>query len=247
MVNSSVGLSAEPGNDARRVGKSLDAPPFGALHPVHLPQKTHDPPAAGTVAQMDHRGNLHFGAPAENVVLTDTLPAEVILVDGAVDRVTQVAASRQAGFIMVLRITAANLKRLPERFKNVLRGRMGVLTNEAMTKLTTVPGPSKKPIRWSSERQRRGVFATDGFGGGIPTRRSNAIVNAWQVELTEGTDSAVLKLSNDNPGMPFVQGEFQQPFHADTGWIKVDDVADDFLRDGGDAVIKTWLEMADGL
>ena len=149
--------------------------------------------------------------------------------------------------IRILSTVSANIQRLPERFRNILRGKMGVLTNEALKKLTTVPGPPKRPIRWTSDRQRRAFFASDGFGGGIPTRRTNAIVNAWKAELEQTSDGNILRLSNDNPGMPFLQGELQQGFHKDTGWVQVDDVARDFLRAGGDAVIKTWQELADEL
>ena len=70
------------------------------------------------LVQVLRGGYIELAGAENNRQLTDILAyierettAEVVLVDGAVDRVTQVAASRQAGFIMVLRITAANLKR----------------------------------------------------------------------------------------------------------------------------------------
>lgn len=37
------------------------------------------------------------------------------------------------------------------------------------------------PIKWDSEKQRRAFFATDGFGRGIPTTRTNRYTDGWKV------------------------------------------------------------------
>ena len=39
--------------------------------------------------------------------------------------------------------------------------------------------PVTYPIQWDSERQRRAYFATNGFGGGIPYRRTGAYERSW--------------------------------------------------------------------
>lgn len=39
--------------------------------------------------------------------------------------------------------------------------------------------PPKRPIRWDSDKQRRAFFATNGFGGGIPHKRTHKYRNAW--------------------------------------------------------------------
>jgi len=45
-----------------------------------------------------------------------------------------------------------------------------------------VPGkPPTYPIPWDSPKQRRAFFATNGFGRGIPTKRTDEYVNAWKV------------------------------------------------------------------
>jgi hypothetical protein len=46
--------------------------------------------------------------------------------------------------------------------------------------LGKIPGPVKYPIRWTSERQRRAFFATNGFGRGIPTKRTGDVAR-WGV------------------------------------------------------------------
>lgn len=41
------------------------------------------------------------------------------------------------------------------------------------------------PIPWDSPGQQKVFFASDGFGRGIPTRRSNDYIKGWQVIRTE--------------------------------------------------------------
>jgi len=65
--------------------------------------------------------------------------------------------------------------------------------------------PGKRPshpIRWVSEKQKRAFFATEGFGRGIPTRRTNEYVNAWElVKLENGYG-----LMNPLPQAKFIGG-----------------------------------------
>lgn len=45
------------------------------------------------------------------------------------------------------------------------------------------------PVQWDSTKQRRAFFATDGFGRGIPTRRSGAYQKGYKViERDDGAD-----------------------------------------------------------
>lgn len=77
------------------------------------------------------------------------------------------------------------------------------------------------PIEWKTEKQRKAFFATDGFGRGIPTRRTGKVSSGWKVEFRDN----VIKLYNRVPYARFVYGGFdirtenQQPFHRNTGWI----------------------------
>lgn len=80
------------------------------------------------------------------------------------------------------------------------------------------PGPVVRPIAWASERQRRAFFATNGFGRGIPTRRTGAYQKGWHVRLAETAWGAAVIVYNDTHYAEFVGGKWQQPFHAATGW-----------------------------
>lgn len=53
-------------------------------------------------------------------------------------------------------------------------------TSLAYKTLTTPAGEPKYPIKWDSVRQRKAFFATGGFGGGIPYRRTGKYVGAFR-------------------------------------------------------------------
>jgi hypothetical protein len=82
------------------------------------------------------------------------------------------------------------------------------------------PGPVVYPIAWTSEKQRRAYFATNGFGHGIPYRRTGALMRAWEVIMRATQSGFSLVVRNDNPAAPFVVGRWQQGYHARTGWPK---------------------------
>lgn len=41
------------------------------------------------------------------------------------------------------------------------------------------------PIQWDTARQRIAYFASNGFGGGIPSKRTNDYIKGWKVVPTE--------------------------------------------------------------
>lgn len=59
------------------------------------------------------------------------------------------------------------------------------------------PGdPITYPVHWDSERQRRAFFATDGFGRGIPTKRTGAYQEGWHVTKTGSGTARAYTVSN---------------------------------------------------
>lgn len=97
-----------------------------------------------------------------------------------------------------------------------------------LDELRDEPGKPTYPIQWTSEKQRRAFFATDGFGGGIPYRRTGKLAKAWIAEARRDGDSFLFVIENPAKAAPFVYGSlaqnrtsalrFQQRFHANTGW-----------------------------
>lgn len=91
--------------------------------------------------------------------------------------------------------------------------------------LTQDPGPVQYPIEWSSERQRRAFFATDGFGSGIPYQRTGRI-NDWAYRTSGEGGSVSIVIGNGAPYLKYVRGTMArrgfasaiQQMHRNTGW-----------------------------
>lgn len=104
----------------------------------------------------------------------------------------------------------------------------------------TPPGSVVYPIAWKLSpkpkgaranmpggrysKQKAAFFATDGFGKGIPYRRTGKVVKAWHLVYSAGQSGGRLTLVNRVPYARFVYGGFQpgnsyqQRFHKNTGW-----------------------------
>lgn len=114
------------------------------------------------------------------------------------------------------------LKQFSDNVRSLVRDVHSETETEVLNALRQDPGPVKYPIQWTSERQRRAFFATNGFGGGIPTRRTNAINDGWRYE----TDGSKVEVFNVEPHAKWVVGSFdannfaqpQQAMHRNTGW-----------------------------
>ena len=104
------------------------------------------------------------------------------------------------------------------------------------------PDAPTYPIEWTSEKQRRAFFASDGFGGGIPTERTDSIVNGWRVTAKGSGNRYSIVAVNAVPGAPYVVGGMnfrsraralrpQQKMHQNTGWPLAQDTLTFWLRD----------------
>jgi hypothetical protein len=94
------------------------------------------------------------------------------------------------------------------------------------------PPKSRKPIRWSSVIQGRAFYATNGFGGGIPSRRASKIDQQWEVGVEQTArnkqrQSYIFSVENPNPDVRYIYGGFtsatnwQQFYHWDRGWTNI--------------------------
>ncbi len=70
------------------------------------------------------------------------------------------------------------------------------------------------PYQWDSEKQRRAYFASNGFGGGIPYRRTQNLARGWKAE-GKGVDQVV---TNDVPYAKYVKDFAQSRGHMADGW-----------------------------
>ncbi len=101
------------------------------------------------------------------------------------------------------------------------------------------PGPVVYPIRWTPSRhpgdrgkrpntrwgyysrQKAAFFATNGFGAGIPYRRTHRLIRGWHVVGDYKNGFGGIKVTHDSPTSRFVFGRWQQQYHAITGWPQV--------------------------
>lgn len=124
--------------------------------------------------------------------------------------------------------------------------------NPILSELQTIPRkrnyPSDYPIEWTSDKQRKAYFASNGFGRGIPYKRTGNLAKSWVVLFTNENGKFAVVITNPVPSAKFVYGSlarnvqqakrFQQRFHAITGWelaspivnYWVDEVQKDFIK-----------------
>lgn len=101
--------------------------------------------------------------------------------------------------------------------------------------LSPEPGPVKYPIQWTSEKQRRAFFATDGFGKGIPTKRRGKLGKSWVMTSEHIFGGVELLVANKAPYAQYVIGKPpgiapMQGFHRNTGWLPVEGQQEPFAQ-----------------
>lgn len=121
-------------------------------------------------------------------------------------------------------------QKMPGLLNTVSKRRVRSLRTRMKARFRIEPGPVKYPIKWKTRKQQRAFFATNGFGQGIPTRRTGAYSEAFDVVLDSTDSGGILRVTNDNPAAQFIGGIHQQPFHAITGWELIDDVVAEFTE-----------------
>lgn len=94
--------------------------------------------------------------------------------------------------------------------------------------LDFTPGQPKYPIQWTSDRQRKAFFASNGFGRGIPAPRTGKLNKSWKLALVRRGDEAVLTVTNTAKYAAYVVGRVRprgkdpmQRMHKVTGWQPV--------------------------
>lgn len=104
--------------------------------------------------------------------------------------------------------------------------------------------PVVYPIRWQSAKQRRAFFATNGFGGGIPSQRTGALEAGYDVVVAPlDSNAAALVITNNQSHQPFVSGDRVQLMHIDR-WVQTVDVAIEYEAEANDVLTVTWYVVS---
>ena len=92
------------------------------------------------------------------------------------------------------------------------------------------PGKAVRyPVKWDSEKQRRAFFATNGFGRGIPARRTGAYNAAWGIVRKDTGYMLVSPLAYSKYVGGNAYGLAQSGIHKDR-WPMLRDVVEDEIK-----------------
>lgn len=115
----------------------------------------------------------------------------------------------------------------PALTQQIVDREVNVIAPNFLAALKAYPGPVVYPIKWKTAKQRKAFFATDGFGQGIPTRRTNKLADGWKIIVIYQANAITqVQAVNNVPYEQFVTGKDQQPFHTLTGWHTNNQVMD---------------------
>lgn len=144
------------------------------------------------------------------------------------------------------RAQSAAYGRVPALMDTAYKRNMTRLTRRYLTRLRVTPGkPPPGITRLMTPRQRRAFFASDGFGGGIPHTRTDAVPQGWKAEVETFSDGGAVSLYNDEPATYWAEWYGQQPFLAAVGWLYAPPILDEFAVEGTLIADATWYTVAD--
>src|SRR5689334_9970305 len=90
------------------------------------------------------------------------------------------------------------LEHAPEVVNTRISATVNRMRDRLLQKFREEPGAVAYPIQWTSDRQRKAYFATNGFGRGVPYSRTHDLVNAWKLLVVYQPNRLTeIALSND--------------------------------------------------
>jgi len=86
-----------------------------------------------------------------------------------------------------VKIVRKGLENLKKKIPDVARQRLWNLAVGIRKEMKVKGAKPTYPIPWDSDRQRKAFFASNGFGRGIPTKRTGEYTKAWKaIKVQEG-------------------------------------------------------------
>lgn len=119
------------------------------------------------------------------------------------------------------------------------------LRTRIVNTLTAEPGPPVYPIRWKSEKQRRYVIAKLREDDNLPYQRTHALSAGWKAVIEPDGEGGIMTVSNKSPIAQFVQGDYAQPFHLQSGWPQVGNIISDARVEAESILIDVWWTVTD--
>lgn len=146
----------------------------------------------------------------------------------------------------VLDAVRASIANAPKTIQTYAEKTLPDVLQKDLAPLKTEPREPTLPFVWSNDpaknaRARRWYFANKVRGNrGGRYVRTHALVNNWKVTTGSLANGSVITVSNDTPGLDYVQGPRQVPSHHDSGWAQYDDVLLTMQEKANDLLIDAW-------
>jgi len=116
--------------------------------------------------------------------------------------------------------------------------------------LAAYPGPPAGTFKnKATPKQRRYVMML--IRKGIWTGRTGKLARSWKLSSRRANKAEQITLENTaenergQPYSPYVQGDYQQPFHLDTGWKAAAPIIVKYETLIGEALIEEWITLVD--
>lgn len=110
-------------------------------------------------------------------------------------------------------------KKAKQRFRTYLRTDVkSEVQRDVVDLMAPYPAGVKHPFKFATAKSRRAFFATNGFGRGIPTTRSNQLHDSWDTQITDRHNGSLIRVVNLKPYSKYVYAPRQVPGHRNTGW-----------------------------
>lgn len=116
-----------------------------------------------------------------------------------------------------------------------------------LERLRQEPGKPRYPLRWASAKQRRYVMWLLRSTNNLPYERTHQLSQGWEVSVTfnQKNNGGTVTLSNPADAAQYVYGPAQQPYHSDTGWPLMRDVAADEANAFEEDLASGYVTLAD--
>lgn len=140
------------------------------------------------------------------------------------------------------------MKELPDSVQGSFRQEMQTVVKPAIDGLVAkylAPYPPERketpPFEFATLKSQRAYFASNGFGKGIPYKRSGTLGRGWNVAVSYKFQDSLIRISNVQPYSKFVYGPRQVPGHRTTGWGADFDKKAGLVQDGAEQeIVNAW-------
>lgn len=151
----------------------------------------------------------------------------------------------------VLELVQRDIAKAPETIRVFAEKSIPALMEKELAPIKTEPRTPDLPFIWSYDpvkqgRARRWYFANKvrGKTGGRYVR-THALVNNWKTNVGSLRTGVIVTVTNDTPGLEYVQGVRQVPSHRDSGWQRYEDTLLKAEKKANDLLIDAWFDVLD--